>query len=103
MSAKSDLALMPPCEAAFIEHYKRVFNQREVWYTSHEQDSDLPDPEEFGWCKVDAVLQPKFYEGPMASEVLDRLICQCPVHGKCGVGPKEDQVCSCKENNIAMH
>ena len=96
MSEMSDLARLPPSEPAFLQHVKRAMWQTLIWVNSHDPTPDLGHPEQHGWKREKGQLTPIYYEGPMASELLNELVCQCSARENC----KRVAKCTCKQNRL---
>lgn len=88
------LAKLPPCERSFKEHVKRAAWQTKLWTRSHIPKPDIGSPLEHGWTNDNDNLQPKFFEGPMASELLQDLVCSCGLQNTCS------RNCACKTNGM---
>jgi hypothetical protein len=88
------LSQLPPCEDSFRQHVQRASWQTKVWMSSHLARPDLGSPDGHGWRKEDENLLPVFFEGPMASELLQDLICSCTPKSHC------TRNCTCHQNNL---
>ena len=93
--SKMSLIKLPPCEASFREHVKRAIWQTKVWTSSHVTHPSIGTPTDHGWRQENDHLSPVLFEGPMASEALDDLICSCKGCSVCNTG------CSCSQQEIA--
>lgn len=82
---------MPPCEASFRHHSKRASWQTRVWKAAHIPWQEVGSPTDNGWIKAETKLVPKYFDGPMVSEVLEDLICFCKGRNLCGNN------CSCHQ------
>ena len=85
------LAHIPPCGGSFIEHTKRAIYQTKIQKKAHRAYTSIGRPEQFGWKRVTGHLQPVYFLGPTASELLNDLVCNCKPKEKCS------QSCTCKE------
>ena len=94
--AKKDkpLAKLPPCEASFEEHVKRASWQTKIWMSSHMAQQDVGSPDQHGWKKQDEALSPIYFSGPMATELLEDLICSCSSRNRCTTK------CACNQINL---
>ena len=86
------LAKLPPCEASFEEHARRAQWQTKVWMSSHVTKPNIGSPLEHGWERKSGKLVPVYFKGPMASELLEGLICSCTSHCT--------NNCSCSHNSL---
>ena len=69
-----DLSHIPPCEAKSIEHTKRAIYQAKLWKNSHRAYPSIGRPEQFGCKRVAGHLQPVYFLGSTASELLNNLV-----------------------------
>jgi len=91
-----DLAQLPPCEASFLQHVRRVLWQTKIWHNAHIACPDIGSPEDHGWKMQDGKLIPVLFDGPVASEILDGLLCNCTRKQGCLTAVS----CTCKQNNM---
>jgi hypothetical protein len=75
LSKDSSLVKLPPSEAAFRQHILRVAFQVYVWTHANEAKPPPRLPFEYGWRNENKYLLPKYFEGPMTSELLQNLVC----------------------------
>ena len=88
------LAKLPPCEASFEEHARRAQWQSKVWMSSHVVKPNIGSPLEHVWERKSGKLVPVYFKGPMASELLEGLICSCTSRSRC------TNNCSCSQNSL---
>jgi len=62
--------------------------------SSHIAQPDVGSPDQHGWKKQDEWLSPIYFSGPMASELLEDLICSCPSRSRCTTN------CACNQINL---
>lgn len=78
---KINLALLPPSKSSATQHIMRTYHQVQTWIGNYQ------DPEEWGWCRTYAGLQPvPTTAAPAPEELLKLISCKCKAHctGACG-------------------
>ena len=58
-----DLSSLPPCKKTLDKHINRVLYTVCILKKSHLQNPLIPDPEFYGWIKVDGILKPHWFDG----------------------------------------
>ena len=72
------LAKLPPSKPSFIQHALRASWQTQVWLSAHIAVPSIPSPVGHGWhWKSPGVLEPTYFEGPCAAEIIQDLLCSC--------------------------
>lgn len=93
-SNETTLARLPPCAASFSQHKLRLFFQAHIWMNSQVAKSVIRSPLDFGWRESEFGLIP-FFEGPMASDFLQDLVCTCRGKSVCA------RHCVCSRQNLS--
>lgn len=89
------LAKLPPCEAVLKQHVKRAMWQTRVWMSSHIAMPSLGSPVDFGWTRAGDCLNPLYFEGPTAAELLKDMVCSCRGKTRCASG------CACHQSGLS--
>lgn len=98
---KFNLSLLPPTKSSAREHILRTYQQVQTWLGNYN------DPEEWGWCKSYAGLQPiPTAAAPAPAELLKIISCKCAkgCTGACGcrkAGIKCSVICHCSGEGCA--
>ncbi len=94
----SSIAQLPPCEVSFVEKCKRAMYQTKISMSAHiaklQIISPLQHEQQIKNIPVGGYLCPVLFQGPMASELLDSLVCACAGQTFCC------RKCICKEHNL---
>ena len=87
--------LIPPTEAALLQHTKRAIYQGAlVWGRALDPSPQLPSPSDFGWTKTNGLLwEPLWTTLPTAA-----VSCQELVHCKCKMGCRG--ACKCFKSSL---
>lgn len=94
MQKNASLSRLPPCEQSFLQHMKRAWWQTKIWTQAHIANPDIGTPLDHGWKDDGGCLVPVYYKGPMASEILQDLVCSC-------LGRKKySRECSCSSQDL---
>ena len=58
-----DLASLPPCKKTLEKHIERVIYTVGILKKSHIPNLIIPNPENYGWKKVNGLVQPHWFDG----------------------------------------
>ena len=93
---KFDFDLIPPTQAALLEHANRAFYQARVWVQSLVPIQNLPSPSQFGWHNVKGSWEILWSKGAMTcTDLKDLVSCKCKKEGGCKKG-----YCKCFRNGL---
>ena len=87
------LAKPPPCEECFEEYESRAQWQTKVGMSSHVTKPNISHPSSSLWRKSGQLI-PLYFKGPIASELLEGLICSCTSRNRC------TNNCLCNQNSL---
>ena len=71
------LSKLPPYELIFEQNVKRAIRHTKKWVHDWNPDIDIGTPETQGWEITNQRLMPMMFVGQTASEMIDRLFCEC--------------------------
>ena len=94
-SKDTSLARLPPCEDSFKQHVKRSVFQTNIWVHAHDAVYASGKPEEYEWVRNGNSLEPVYFEGQSASQLLDGFFCRCAVNNACST-----LRCPCSQHNM---
>lgn len=72
---RTDISLLPPCQATLKEHIKRANDQALIWNTVDQVHPDLPPPDGHGWSIASGEIDYNWCTGKfLPQELVDILI-----------------------------
>ena len=80
---QADLRRIPPTDMVFDQHALRAIFQAFIWVCADVAKPDLPDPLQYGWKKVDGIVQPLLNPNPCIPQSI-AVSAYCDCKNKCG-------------------